>query len=520
MAALVPALLALLLQDRADLTPPIDTWYRVIQGSKTVGYMHESLKRAAPPWRYEYALDREFELTVRGKPHAEDLAFSAFLDDTLAPLETTAEGHSDDAGLSLSLYVLGEERRFEARSGASPDAVAWAQPARDDAFLLPSLALYPLRQNEMLSKPGRITLKVVDPRGQEKAGVEVVLEVGTPVKRAYLGKEAAVIPVAFVKPFPAATRETEWRQVYVDRFGRVVEAVMAGGARIVIAAGQTEALDGIGLLHRHGRRDPLAKGEAMRNAALERERAARGDLEIPAPLITLDSLDSDLVAARKLIEETRAQKAAGDEEEARKSYLKVLVHLKAIRDLAARRRADLLPALDQVRDEAETAWDGAAQVEREAGRLLAALPDLADRLDVEGLERAQKELQGLRDRIEVERRPERDRIAALGAEAGTIIVKVRTRRDLARTRLDVTGVTLGEREEETTIDARIRLFGPTFGAPVTVRVVRPFAMADVNGRTVREGDLIEGTPVRVDKIYSYGVRFSLRDEARDVGLRR
>ena len=520
MPAILPALLTLLLQDRADLNPPIDTWYRVVQGSKPVGYLHETLKRTAPPWRYEYSLDREFEISVRGKPHAEDLVFTAFLDDTLSPVEVTAEGHSDDAGSSLSLYVLGEERRFEVRAGASPDPVAWAQPARDDVFLLPSLALYSLRQNETLSRPGRVTLKAADPRGQEKSGIEVVLDVGEPVKRTYLGKETSVIPVAFVKPFPAEARETEWRQAWVDRFGRVLEAVLAGGARFIIASGHQDALDGIGLLHRHGRRDPFGKAEAMRNAARERERAARGDVEIPAPLITLDSLDSDLTAAQKMIEETRAQKSAGDVEEARKSYLKALVHLKAIRELAVRRRADLLPLLDQVRDEAESAWDGAAQVEREAGRILASLPELADRLDVEGLERAQKELQGLRDRIEVERRPERDRIAAWGAEAGTIIVKCRTRRDLARTRLDVTGITLGEREEEQTIDARINLFGVTTGAPVTVRIVRPFAMADVNGRMLREGDLVEGTPIRIDKIRAFGVRFSLRDEVRDVGLKR
>jgi hypothetical protein len=524
MTRLLPALLALLLsgefQDRAELRLPVDTWYRVVQGSRTVGYVHETLRRSAPPWRYEYSLDAEFELTIRGKPHAEDLLFTAFLDDTLSPVEVAAEGHADESATSLSLLVLGEERRIELRPGPSGDAAAWAQPARDEIFLLPSLTLYQLRQNETLSRPGRITLKAVDPRGQEKAGIEVVLEAEASVTRTYLGKEAAVVPVAFLKPFPGAKRETEWRRAFVDRFGRILEASMAGGAKMIIAADREEALDGIGILHRHGRRDPFEKATAMRNAAQEHQRAARGDLEMPAPLVTLDSLDSDLSAVRKLIEEIRAQKAAGDSEQARQTYGKVLVHLKAIRDLALRRRPALLPQIEQTRDDAETAWDGAAQVEREAGRLFVGAHDLMDRLDLEGLERTQKDLQALRDRIEVERRPERDRIAAWGADIGVILVKCRTRLDLVRAKLDVTGITLGEHSDEETLDARMSLFGTVLGAPVKVRVVRPVAMADVNGRLVRPGDLIEGTAIRVDKITSRSVQFSLRDEIRDVGLRR
>ncbi len=524
MIPLLPALLSLLLQeeprDRAELRLPVDTWYRVVQGRKTVGYVHETLKRAAPPWRYEYDVDGEFELVLRGKPHAEDLQVAAFLDDTLSPVEASLEAHAGDARLLLSLYVLGEERRIELHPAASPDPLAWTQPARDDVFLLPTLALYPLRQNETLSRPGRVTLKAVDPRGQEKPGVDVVLDVGRAVRRTYLGKEASVIPVSFLKPFPGARRETEWREAYVDRYGRVLEAVLACGARIIVAAGREEAMDGIGLLHRHGRRDPLDKAAAMRNAALERERAARSDLEIPVPSITLDSLDSDVVAAQKRIEETRAHKAAGDEEEARKTYLVVLVHLKAMRELALKRRPDLLSRLDQVRDEAESAWDGAAQIEREGARLLAAVPELADRLDVESLERSRKDLEILRDRIEVERRPERERLGSWIAELGTVVVKCRTRRDLAQARLDVSGITLGEREEEETIDARFSLFGQTLGVPVTLRIVRPFAMADVNGRMLRAGDLVEGTTIRVAAIRPYGVQFSLRDEVREVGLKR
>lgn len=502
-------LLALLVlaQERADLPATVDTWYRVVQGKRQVGYVHETLRRSGTsPWRYEYGFDSEFELTIRSKSHAEDLLVTAFLDDALSPVEYASEAHANETPSILSLYALRDERRVE----SGPESAAWVLPARDDVFVLPTLTLYALRQNETLSRPGRVTLRAL---GKDKEGIEIVLEVGDTVRREVLGKEAQVVPVAFLKPFPAARRETELKEAFVDRFGRILEAVMVGGARIVIARDRWDALEGVGILHRHGRRDPFDKATAMRNAALERARAARGELEpAPAP-ITLDSLDSDVTAARKLLDDARAHKAAGDDEEARKAYLQAVVNLKAIRELALKRRPEMLPALEQIRDDAELAWDGAARMAREAGALFLRVTGLVDRLDVEALERTQKELHQFRDRIEVERRPEREQIAGWAAEVGTVVVKSRTRQELVRARLDVTGITLGE---QVTVE-EIEFFGPV-GA--TVNFVRPFAMADVNGRLYKSGDTVEGTSIRVDRISRFSVQFSLRDETRDVGLRR
>src|SRR5436190_7153476 len=112
-------------QDRADLRLPIDTWYTVLQGTRPVGYVHETLRRGSPPWRYDYGLDAEVELSIRGKSHAEDLAVTAFLDDTLMPVEALFEGHSDEVASAWSLYTLRDERRVELRPGSSPDPVAW-----------------------------------------------------------------------------------------------------------------------------------------------------------------------------------------------------------------------------------------------------------------------------------------------------------------------------------------------------------------------------------------------------------
>src|SRR6185436_4036460 len=248
MIALVAALLAL--QDRIDLNPPMDTWYKVVQGSRQVGYVRETWRRVPSRWRYEYGYEGEFELTIRGKPHEELFNVAAFLDDALMPLEYTSDGQGD----ALLMFTHGDERRVELGKSS------WSLPARDDVFVLPTLTLYALRQNETLSKPGRVTLRAV---GKDKDGVEVVLEVGEPVKREYLKKEATVLPVTFLKPFPAPVRETEMRSAFVDRYGRIVEASLANGTKILIAANRWEAMEAIGILHRHGRRDPMDKAAAL-----------------------------------------------------------------------------------------------------------------------------------------------------------------------------------------------------------------------------------------------------------------
>src|SRR6185295_9891021 len=53
-------------QDRIDIGPLLDSWYKVFQGAEAVGYVHEVLQRApvGNPWRYQYDSDAESELQL------------------------------------------------------------------------------------------------------------------------------------------------------------------------------------------------------------------------------------------------------------------------------------------------------------------------------------------------------------------------------------------------------------------------------------------------------------------------
>jgi hypothetical protein len=499
-------------QDRADLPQSVETWYRVLQGKRQAGYIHESMAWAGVSWRYQYGQEGELELTLRGEGYQEDWSASALLDETLAPAELAFEAYANDSLSTLSLFSTRDERRIEAKPASAKEPIVWSVSTRDEIHVLPTVSLYGLRQGEVLARPGRHTLRVLDPRGEAKDGIEVVLEVGPAARRPVLGAEVPGTPITFLKPFPSGRAETGLRDAFVDRYGRILEATLVGGARIVMAANRSQALAELGPVHRHGRRDPMDKLAAMKNAALERRRALTGEPDPGAPPPTLDSLSSDLVGVQKLLEQVRAQKADGEADEARRSYLKALVRLKAIRDLAQKRRPEILPDIEKLRDDAELAWDGAARVTEEARTLYVRIEDQVARLDCEGVERTHADLQALRDRIEVERRPEREAIAAMAADVGTLVVKCRTRRELAQAPLVVSGIMTGE---STSLEPL-----PLIGGGGEVRFVRSFAWAEINGQVYRTGDTIAGTKIRVERILRHSVQVSLREELRDLGLRR
>ena len=115
MIALLTALLAT--QERIDLNPPLETWYKVVQGSRQVGYFHETWRRSPSRWRYEYGFEGEFELPLRGKPHAEDVNVTAFLDEAFMPVELLMEAFAHASHTRAREMGRGALRR-EAQPGS------------------------------------------------------------------------------------------------------------------------------------------------------------------------------------------------------------------------------------------------------------------------------------------------------------------------------------------------------------------------------------------------------------------
>ncbi len=494
--------------DRADLPRCLESWYRILEGDQTMGYLHERLERLQGlPWRYDYRLRMEMELWVAGPEkkvlHREELAAEAYLDDAFAPVYLNAATWVNEARTSRTILPAGDERRLEVSApGAEPRTVEL--PAGGELHALPSLALYAMRQGGQLARPGPRRLQVLSPAG-DRASAEMGFEAGPLERRVSLGRSVPVTRITFLKAPPATRRETEWAEAWVDRYGRILELRTRGGLRLELAEGEESILE-TRLFLRYGRRDPFAKEEAMRRAAPP----LPGAFPPSGPDVTKDSFLSVLNRAEKLLEELRERKEAGQAEEAEKGYQEILRHWKALREKAP---PEHLARLDELRKRAEDLWPGAAGVHGRAGRLFIRAAEGFDREEYSGLEEGLAELRRLRDRIELEDRAERLDLLVWVSSVETLAARARVRRELAAKRLSVTAVTLGGRAEALALHLPL-------GALQEVSVVRPVALCAVNGRTYEAGQVVEDQGVKVEKIDRFSVTFSLRGESRTVPLGR
>src|SRR6185436_6244722 len=110
--------------------------------------------------------------------------------------------------------------------------------------------------------------------------------------------------------------------------------------------------------------------------------------------------------------------------------------------------------------------------------LFVQVEDQMARVDCEAVDHAHRQLQSFRDRIEVERRTERDEIARMAAEVGTLAIKCRTRRELARARLEISGIMMGEKTTLEAVDSPLPGLDP-------VKFVHAFAWVEINGQVYR-----------------------------------
>ena len=99
------------------------------------------------------------------------------------------------------------------------------------------------------------------------------------------------------------------------------------------------------------------------------------------------------------------------------------------------------------------------------------------------------------------------------------MAKCKTRIELGKKRVLVTGTLLHDDAQLIPVDAAIGLFGHQVGGVHEVRFIKPNRMAVINDKLYRVGDIIEGEGVRIEKVWAFGVQVSLREEVRDVGIR-
>lgn len=454
-------------QGRVDPPAVLESWYQVTKGDRHVGWMWEELARGTGGVRYEYRLEMEIH-RAEG-----DTSFHAraALDDTYTPGR-------------FRVVVDGRARTAEI-------------PGGEAAYGLPSLMLYSMWHSEMFARPGRHEARLLDFRsGEALAGV--AFEVSRPARRKFLGRENWVTPVRFLKSPPAPRAGEELSELFIDRYGRIVESSLRDGTKFTLVARERDATGD--LLRGMNRRDPFLRGASTREPAAELP---------PRLFVSPDELASRLSQAWKDLRDLKLRVQIGElAGSALAERGRPLLQLwKAMYDTAYCHRRDLVPDVARFRDELEAVWPAAGLTVRAArGAYVRALVSL-DREDFPPAEAAARELSALRGGLELAERDEYADVCHMESTLERELAKARVRHELASKKLEVTGITIALREAVETVEVR---------TPVEVRLFKDASFAAINGQTVRVGDQIEG--VTVEKIRRNGVQVSFKGETRELPL--
>jgi hypothetical protein len=529
-----PAPAAAQQQDKIEISQILDSWYKVVQpvstGSleeKAVGFVHEVLARmpAGSQYRYQYDLTGEIDVmvTAEGKPdklvpetHA--VHIRGHLDDTYAPVYM--DRHDQKGAGMLPTTVFTEENTRKIEVAYSGERKSFSVNQDEEIFYSPFLMFIALRQSGALSRPATRKAILMHPREDGSPPyADVQIEIKDMVKREVMGKkDVSVTPITYLKPPPAPTREDELLTAYIDKYGRIVEEESRRGTKRILVKTEKEALGDRPMIV-SARRDPFWKEGAFGRGGAG---GKPGDGGKDKPVPTKEAFPANMDEAKKLLEELTKLKQDNREAEGEKVYDRVLDLVEAM--LAADLRTPLLPAqrvqIEWVQNEVERIWGGIARIMKKAQLIFARCTQMFDRDDCPGMEAGLKELKGLLTQKAIRNRP--DKLSDLQRWIGQIeplVQRCKTRIELAKKKIVLTGTTLSESWEQVPVDIRLSAFGHQVGSVLDIRFVKPIRIAIVNGKAYRVGDTVAGEGVRVEKIWAHGVQVSLRDETRDVGIR-
>ncbi len=513
--------------DPHDALPPppvLESWYAVLQGRDKVGYAYESIQRTGVAIaRYDYVRRSQALLETpdpgdaeRKKYVLEFLSQEAKLDDALLPVSVEMTANPGDADRKVSLFSTdagvqvvhalpdGKQRQFHADAG-------------EELHVNGSLSLMAMRQDWRLAAPGPRRGRVLHPWGADASVAEVLFEAHGGVERVVLGGKTILTKVVWTKPPPSASPDRELLESYVDRYGRSVEEAYRGGIRVVLVEGEAEALKGLAMIPDRGRSDPMDKSAAMNSKG----RAPGVSTPPKGPRVSGENLEGAIVEAQRVLQALQAAHEAGLEDQAKSLYEEAIGYYLELHPLVLRRQPGLLGRTQEIKAQAERIWDGAGRLVREARPVYVQALEDFERESCLELEKKLVRIRGYQKRPEVVLGAE-EHLATLRGWAADLeprVVRCRTRMELARKKVLVTGTARYFQEVPQRIPLGLSLVGHEIGDVHEVRFIRAEQLAVINGKPYRVGEIVEGEGVRVERIWTHGVQVSLREETRDVPLR-
>ena len=515
-------------QDRIDIGANLDSWYKVRQGPDAVGYVHEVLQRAQAgnPWRYRYDADSEVELMLpdpkdpkKRQAHTESLRIRAQLDDTYAPISMERADNRDETQIQTSVIAEENGKKIDVILG-SADRKSHPVSGDEEVHYSRFLMFISLRQNGKLAKPGMQRAMLFTPREDDKLPLsEVQIEVHEIVKKEYMGKkDVPVTRVTYLKPPPATNRDAELLETFVDKFGRIVEETTRGGVRRVLVKDEVEAAGTKERVRPGARRDPFRKDLAMMYSS---KPGAGADI-VREPPPDPSNMAATFSKMEALIEELRKAKEEKRDEEGQKVYEKFLdmqSAVKSLNNLGKPLPPEQMARVDSLRKQAEDVWGGVDRLMKQLQATYIRVIDAYNKDECDVMEHGIGEFKKAQNRKELEDMPQLSQVLKWIGELEPLVSKCKTRIELGKKKLVLTGTLLHEDSQFLPVDVSVNIFGHQVGGVHEVRFIKPNRIAVINDKMYRIGDVVEGEGVRIEKIWAFGIQVSLREEVRDVGIR-
>lgn len=524
----------------------IQTWYKVTQkiGDKIhhVGYVEETITEAQDrskalfPYTFRYRMEAglltESEITVNV-----GFYFEATLDEQFETRTLSGRVSIENMDVAFD-YVNIEKEKF---IRIQPDRRYELKKDEQVHFFLPLTALQ-MRQQGLLNKPGKHTIKMFYPTEMGKNTADVTLEVVRHSEIAKLsGDGRSKVSELVVSGYPSTVKELMQNYLKVDRYGRAIDTSNDEGVSITIAKSKEDAQGASkDSVQPHGRRDPFRKDLVLRKIEKSGKTTIKPDVGGDTGTRTTDGTTgdnqpkpADLVAqVNQLGDKVIELHQKGDHVGAERAYQDYLREYAARKnqfksDTKAQHFLDLLSGKLKV----ETIYKGAQRLVDQmcvgtpenpgyVGRIEAA----AKNDDLVEMEKIYADMKKLRDRVEFDQatvaQKSFDEQAAI---CETLILTTKVRLEFLKIPFKLTATVIGFEDEPQNLDFEIHVLGHRlrvkeelpFMKSTTYAIIR----VDKKEGQYRKGDLIEldkERTLKVVEITRYGATISWPEHTREL----
>lgn len=505
--------------ERMEIKQPLDTWYRIEQGTSRHDREHRgwARERVTPvdvqPWKYEYSYESGGIYV-----HTNDAGETA-MREVKERITAKLDGSFDIMSLDAELEVDKRKARVEVRqteSGRTAEITSLDGRARKiteagDAPVMYTLALALLRERQRgeLRKPGTREMVLVD-AAYEYDDVKVRRDVKAEGRlKVDVNRRVPVIPVEF-RPGRSDESAKPVVTALLDRYGRIVEVIGDTESAVRTMATDEKEAKGSEGIELKGRGDPFdrkltKKGEEKQPDKEPDQERRRTPKELEKLLREIERRAENVMKAAK------GDQALADDlyEDFYKAYV------------VARQQAESDPVTQGLMDTyyadahlSVGSWDHELRL---GERCLAKIKAAAEQYEEADAKAAFEPLKALPGRVPGGREPA-PKLEKMIADARGHIDAIAARRELRKMTLVLTGTSTKEHAVRVPVEYTICIFSSEQRIKTSVQMWIRDEWAIVNDNVYRVGEEVAGAGVKVEKITQWGVTVSYKGATREIAL--